>query len=148
MFWNIEEAQRARYVAEALDVVRSDPRIGVAVDVKAPVPPGTLHAEAVSACLVPGRSGDVQLWPRWGVYWAFEASKLGDPIGDPEAAPEGTGHGSPWSYDTDVPLLAWGSGVRPGSLHHVDQRRVAPTLAQLLRLPSPSGASEPAIPLR
>ncbi len=148
-FWDIDEARRAAYVEEALAVVADDPRFAVAVDVRAPVPAGTLHADAVAACLVPGRSGDVQLWPRWGVYWAFEPTpKLGQPIGAATAAPAGTGHGSPWAYDTDVPLLAWGAGVKSGGDDNVDIRRVSPTLAALLGLKPPAAATEPPVRLR
>ncbi len=60
----------------------------------------------------------------------------------------GTTHGTPHRYDTDVPFGAWGAGVTPGRLSDtVDQRRIAPTLALLLGVPPPTGASLPAIVL-
>ena len=56
---------------------------------------------------------------------------------------KGTTHGSPWHYDTHVPLLLLGSGITPG--HH--SRPVAPaclasTLAELLNVDYPSANVE------
>ena len=48
----------------------------------------------------------------------------------------GTGHGTPWLYDRDVPVLAFGAGV--SASHSADvapQARVAATIAALLSLP-------------
>jgi len=60
---------------------------------------------------------------------------------------KGTTHGSPWHYDTHVPMLLLGSGITPG--HHA--RPVAPaclasTVAELLNIDYPSANSE--VPLR
>jgi hypothetical protein len=56
--------------------------------------------------------------------------------------PLGTDHGTPYDYDTHVPLLWYGAGVRPGVLHpgtvHVED--IAPTLAGLLGLELPPAA--------
>ena len=56
-----------------------------------------------------------------------------------DARAQGTSHGSPYSYDTDVPLLFFGAGVRPG-LHERPAGTVdlAPTLAELLGLRAPA----------
>ncbi|HWK55430.1 MAG TPA: alkaline phosphatase family protein [Hyphomicrobiales bacterium] len=55
----------------------------------------------------------------------------------------GTTHGSPYSYDTHVPLIFWGPKtlVKPG-LYHADAgvHDLAPTLATMLRVATPSGA--------
>ncbi len=73
----------------------------------------------------------------------------------PYAVPEigmakgaGTTHGSPWDYDTHVPVLMFGSGVAPGaaSTEQVDTRRVASTLAALLGVPPPAQARLPPLP--
>jgi len=51
-----------------------------------------------------------------------------------------TTHGSPWNYDTQVPLILWGSAFRPGVYAHRCQPiDLAPTLAAALGLPQPSG---------
>ena len=54
----------------------------------------------------------------------------------------GTTHGSPYSYDTHIPALFYGSGVKKGSsskLHAVTD--IAPTIAVLLHIKFPSGAT-------
>ncbi len=72
-----------------------------------------------------GRSPDVQL--RFKEWYLVDAQA------------QGTSHGSPYSYDTDVPLLFFGAGVRPG-LHERPAGTVdlAPTLAALLGLRLPA----------
>ncbi len=58
-----------------------------------------------------------------------------------DRAPTGTNHGSPYAYDTHVPLLFFGLGVPPG-VHHerVGVDDLAPTLAALLGLSAPPEA--------
>jgi len=52
----------------------------------------------------------------------------------------GTTHGSPYAYDTSVPLLLGGAGIRPGRYtERVSTLDLAPTLAELLGVPQPSG---------
>jgi hypothetical protein len=54
---------------------------------------------------------------------------------------EGTDHGSPWTYDTHVPLLLFGSGVTSGRYTDaVGVADIAPTLSVLLNVPAPSGS--------
>ncbi len=53
---------------------------------------------------------------------------------------EGTSHGSPWEYDTHVPLILMGPGIRQGAYNsRVGVSDVAPTLSNLLQLQTPSG---------
>jgi predicted AlkP superfamily pyrophosphatase or phosphodiesterase len=54
----------------------------------------------------------------------------------------GSTHGSAYNYDTHVPILFYGAGIRKGSssqFHSVTD--IAPTLSVLLRIKFPSGAS-------
>lgn len=75
----------------------------------------------------PGRSGNV--------YYELA------PYLVPESRPEGTTHGSPWGYDTHVPLLWLEQGVRPGVYRgNVSVADIAPTLSSLLGIPAPSGS--------
>jgi hypothetical protein len=61
-------------------------------------------------------------------YYLFEAS--------------GTSHGTPYNYDSHVPVIFLGSGVKPGKYHSkVAVNDVAPTLATLLEVETPSGAA-------
>jgi hypothetical protein len=51
----------------------------------------------------------------------------------------GSNHGSPYDYDTHVPLVWFGGMVKPGThAERVGVEDLAPTLAQLLGLPAPA----------
>lgn len=55
----------------------------------------------------------------------------------------GTTHGSPYSYDTHVPVIFWGPAalVTPGEYHDLAYvHDIAPTLATMLGIAMPSGA--------
>lgn len=73
----------------------------------------------------PKRSGDIQVLsqPGWTSREGF-----------------GTSHGSPYQYDTHVPFVMFGWGIRPGETfrrtHICD---IAPTLSALLQILPPSG---------
>lgn len=76
---------------------------------------------------MPKRSGDVMLLtePAWMEY-----------------GKTGTTHGSPFAYDTRVPLLWMGAGIKKGSsVEHVAVTDIAPTLAVLLGLQFPNGST-------
>jgi predicted AlkP superfamily pyrophosphatase or phosphodiesterase len=75
----------------------------------------------------PGRSGNV--------YYELLPYLL------PEAQQQGTTHGSPWAYDTHVPVLWLETGIRPGTYPgNVSVADIAPTLSSLLGIPAPSGS--------
>lgn len=72
------------------------------------------------------RSGDIifLLEPGW-----IESSTM-----------QGTTHGSPYSYDTHVPILFYGYGIKKGSsvrYHRITD--IAPTISALLKIKFPSG---------
>jgi hypothetical protein len=72
------------------------------------------------------RGGDVEVL--YEPYWMSGTS--------------GTTHGTPFSYDTHIPLLVMGPGVRPGRYDRtVTLNDLAPTLATLLGVETPSGSS-------
>jgi hypothetical protein len=78
----------------------------------------------------PTRSGDVLFC--WKPYWL--------PPGDVPAS-----HGSPWGYDTHVPLAFLGSGIRAGRFNDpVAPPAMAATLARLLGIDPPEACSHPA----
>jgi predicted AlkP superfamily pyrophosphatase or phosphodiesterase len=53
---------------------------------------------------------------------------------------EGTGHGAPWTYDSHVPMLLYGKGIRAGIFgRRVGTPDIAATLAHILRIEQPSG---------
>jgi predicted AlkP superfamily pyrophosphatase or phosphodiesterase len=76
----------------------------------------------------PKRSGDIVivLEPGW-----FEANKI-----------QGTTHGSPYTYDTHVPVLFYGKGIKKGfSVTYHPITDIAPTLSVLLNIKFPSGCT-------
>ncbi len=77
--------------------------------------------------------------------YGFYPDKSGDvlfitkPFTVLEMEPAGTSHGSPYAYDSEVPVMLWGKGVRPGvyagPIRVVD---VAPTAAALMEISEPA----------
>jgi arylsulfatase A-like enzyme len=58
-------------------------------------------------------------------------------------------HGSPYPYDTHVPILAWGPRwVKPGRVDtRVEEVDIAPTVAGWLGVPAPAASEGKALPL-
>jgi predicted AlkP superfamily pyrophosphatase or phosphodiesterase len=92
------------------------------------------YAHAVFKSFNPERAGDVFV--------------VLDPYAVPVLDPKSTTHGSPWSYDSQVPLILWGSAFRPGVYFNPCQPvDLAATLAAVLGLTQPSGSEgSPLIP--
>jgi hypothetical protein len=64
------------------------------------------------------------------------------------ASKEGTSHGTPFSYDTHVPMILLGRGIRPGRYdENVRTADIAPTLAALLGVNTPSGSVGRVLPV-
>jgi len=80
-------------------------------------------------------SGDVQYIVK--PYWMFAS---GSSV---------TTHGSPYPYDTHVPILAWGPRwVRPGRVdERVEAVDIAPTVARWLGVAAPAASEGKALPL-
>jgi predicted AlkP superfamily pyrophosphatase or phosphodiesterase len=86
---------------------------------------GLRSAEVLS--FYPGRSGNI--------YYQMEPYILVDD------EPTGTGHGTPWAYDQQVPLLLYGSRIVPGVRRTpAAVADIAPTLSALLGLTAPGGS--------
>lgn len=59
----------------------------------------------------------------------------------------GTGHGSPWAYDTHVPLLIYGYGVRSGhTMRKTWVEDIVPTISSIIGVQPPMGCSGATIP--
>ena len=53
----------------------------------------------------------------------------------------GTSHGTPFGYDTHIPLIFMGAGIRAGVYQQpVALNDVAPTLAAILEIEPPAGS--------
>jgi hypothetical protein len=124
--------------ARAVDAIRSyllaRPGIGFVVDrLEAPSLRDSEdeNLRLLERAIDPEASGDVYVLPSEGS------------IADDTADATGTGHGSPFLYDRDVPVLVRGPGVSHGVVRApVAQSRVAATLAHLLGV-EPPHAAEP-----
>lgn len=89
--------------------------------------PNSPLARMAANSFYPKRSGDVFL--------------VLMPYAVPVAGMTGTSHGTPWSYDTQVPLVLWGNVFKPGFYATACQPiDMAATLAAALGLTQPSGA--------
>ncbi len=76
----------------------------------------------------PKRGGDIVLVLEPGWY--------------PGSSPTGTTHGSPWTYDTHVPILFYGNGIRKGSsVQYYRITDIAPTISALLNIKYPSACT-------
>ena len=62
--------------------------------------------------------------------------------------PSGTSHGTPFSYDTHVPVIFLGRGIRPGRYdENIRTADIAATLATLLGVNTPSGSVGRVLPV-
>jgi Type I phosphodiesterase / nucleotide pyrophosphatase len=93
-------------------------------------------ARAVAAGFFPERSGDLIILPK--PNWIF--------VSDDKTIIPGnaTTHGSGYPYDTRVPLILLGAGIKPGRYDAaVTPADIAPTLATLAGVPLPSATGKP-----
>lgn len=87
-------------------------------------------SDAVLANYHPQRSGDI--------YVVFEPHWF---VADFDGLSVASAHGSPWAYDTFVPIIFAGPGIASGRVYRrVETVDVAPTIAALLRVKPPTGA--------
>lgn len=121
----LDAVQVRRQVAE---ILRAQPEVALAVsrdDLDASDPSGLVRN--VKHGFHPDRSGDVMMVLK--------------PYNVLESEPRGTSHGAPYAYDSEVPLLLWGRGVKPGiwatTARAVD---IAPTVASLMELGAPASS--------
>jgi predicted AlkP superfamily pyrophosphatase or phosphodiesterase len=90
----------------------------------------TSVSDAVLANFHPARSGDI--------YVVFEPHWF---VADFDGLRVAASHGSPWNYDTHVPMIIVGPGVAPARVsRRVETVDLAPTIAAVLRIRQPSGS--------
>ncbi|MBK8255436.1 MAG: alkaline phosphatase family protein [Polyangiaceae bacterium] len=99
------------------------------------VPDSELGRSILRTYFVP-RGGDVVMWTLPFYFWGKYAEK-----------DAGTTHGTFYRYDTDVPLIFVGAGVKPGNYGVREMVDLAPTLSSLLGISRPAGAEGQIIPL-
>ncbi len=82
------------------------------------------------------RGGDVVLWTLPFYFWGKYGEK-----------DVGSTHGTFYRYDSEVPVLLAGPGVRPGRYGVREMVDIAPTLSQLLGLTAPAASEGAVVPL-
>lgn len=119
----------------AADTLRQQPQVA-RVYTRSELAAGLVNGDAIDRRMRNGfnaeRSGDVLV-----LHEANWLAGAGGPGG-------GTTHGTPYSYDTHVPVIFWGPRdlVRPGQYHdNAAVHDIAPTLATQLGIAQPSGVT-------
>lgn len=114
------ELQRMPGIAYAIS--SADLRAGAVVN--------TPVSDAVLANFHVERSGDI--------YVVFEPHWF---IGNLDGLTVAGAHGSPWTYDTHVPVIFTGPGIKPARIsRRIETVDVAPTISNYLRIKPPSGS--------
>jgi predicted AlkP superfamily pyrophosphatase or phosphodiesterase len=94
-----------------------------------------LH-EKIRRSFSPERSGNVHLVPN--AYWFLHSTDEADKMGIPAVTAI---HGSPWVYDTYVPIFFAGAGLDAQIIYRpVSPTDIAPTIAAYLGIKYPSGS--------
>jgi hypothetical protein len=124
-----------RLLGTAIAALRKEPALRDAwrlSEVRGWVRHGDPLRQALALGVSPENTADLLFLPAPG-----HPFDLGEPAG------KGTNHGSPYAYDREVPVLAWGKGVpHRRSAEPVNQLRVAATLARLLGISPPAQAAK------
>jgi predicted AlkP superfamily pyrophosphatase or phosphodiesterase len=98
--------------------------------------PDTLLMRSILRNFHPKRSGDI--------YLVFEPNVF---INDFDSLTVASTHGSPWRYDTFVPVYFAGRGLSPQTVHRpITPYDIAPTLSAYIGTKPPSGAIGNALP--
>src|SRR5690606_22462420 len=103
-----------------------------------------IYAASTRTQLLEGRLPDHDIARR--IARSFDPKVSGDVmiVADPfwmSGGGTGTTHGSPYTYDTAVPVIFAGFGARPGRYtERASTLDIAPTLADLLGIVQPSGS--------
>jgi hypothetical protein len=129
--WKVVDAKRLNHrdvLDAAAEAVRAAPHIFRAYSSDALLRGEVSHdlvGECVTNGFYPPRAADVFYLPE--PYWL--------------SGKTGTSHGTPFGYDTHVPIIFMGPGIKAGVYHQaIRPNDIAPTLATLLSVETPSGS--------
>jgi predicted AlkP superfamily pyrophosphatase or phosphodiesterase len=125
----LERAEVERVAAEAALTVEGMAAAFTRTQILSGNLPRTPLAERVQMAFHPQRSGDVFLLPEPFCFFSTEEYTTA------------TTHGTPYAYDTHVPVILMGRGIRPGTYRtEASPADIAPTLAVLLGIAPPNGS--------
>jgi len=100
-------------------------------------PASSSMVEKVRRAFHSRRSGSIH--PIQEAHWMLHSTEEAEKMGVPSMAAI---HGSPWAYDTHVPILFAGPGVSRRTVgRRVGPEDIAPTIAAYLGITPPSGAT-------
>ncbi|MDP9171564.1 MAG: alkaline phosphatase family protein [Acidobacteriota bacterium] len=123
--YRLNEADVERTAAEAVRALPHIFRVYTAQQLSAGPLPDDAVSVAVRNGFFPRRSGDLLIIPEG--FYLYDAT--------------GTSHGTPFNYDTHVPLIFMGKGIRAGHYYgKASVTDVAPTLAAIVGVQEPSGS--------
>jgi hypothetical protein len=130
---------RALLAEKGIDPAEVESRVAAAIETLEPVWRAYTRSQLVEG-RVPGDP-----WSR-RVLLSFDRERSGDVtvLLEPYwmGSSSGTTHGTPFSYDTHIPLVLMGPWIKKGRYHRpVTLNDVAPTLSTLLDVETPSGSS-------
>jgi arylsulfatase A-like enzyme len=136
---------RALLAERGLDPTVVEHRLASGVETVAPVWRAYTRSQLLEGRIPPDP------WSR-RVILSFDRERSGDVevLLEPYwmSASAGTTHGAAYSYDTHIPLMVMGPGIRQGRFDRtVFLNDVAPTLATLLGIETPSGSTGEALPI-
>ncbi len=122
---NLDEAEVERVGANAVRALPNIFRVYTRHQLINGMVPDDRFSQRVQNGFYAGRSGDITPLPN--PYYLYEA--------------HGTSHGTPFSYDTHVPVIFMGPTITPGLYsNEIAVNDIAPTLATILEIEIPSGS--------
>ncbi|HZT38595.1 MAG TPA: alkaline phosphatase family protein [Bryobacteraceae bacterium] len=122
---NLQPADVERTAADAVRAMPDIFRVYTREQLMYGLVPQDRVSERVLRGYYPPRAGDIIIIP--DAYWIYEA--------------RGASHGTPFNYDTHVPVIFMGANIRPGRYDaQVAVNDIAPTLAAMLEIEIPSGS--------
>jgi hypothetical protein len=121
----LDRAEVERVAAEAAEAIPQVARVFTRTQLLRGMVPGDRISQQIARSYHPRRSGDLEVV--LDPYWI-----RGD---------RGTTHGTPYVYDTHIPLIFMGPGIRAGRyVRPVALKDLAPSLATLMDVETPSGS--------
>jgi hypothetical protein len=121
----LDRAEVDRAAAEAARSIPHIFRVYTREQIMSNQIPGDIAGQAVLNGFYPARGEDIVVIQE--PNWLFGA--------------KGTSHGTPFGYDTHVPVIFMGPGIKPGKYHEpVIVNDIAPTVATMLAIETPSGS--------
>ena len=128
---DLKLADVQRFIAKELAMIKGIDSVYAGADIITGNIPNTRIAQLVQNNYFPNRSGDIYVVFHPGVYInAFDSLTVA------------AVHGSPWRYDTHVPVIFAGYGLESlKSYREVSPYDVAPTVSAILNIPFPNGST-------